>query len=287
MKKLSFSLSLILAFLVVTTSIFAGDKNISAKEFSSLRKANKKLIVVDARKATDYAKRHVMKAINIPYADLNKEGPVAGILKDANELAAYFAKKGISNDSKIVIYDDGSSKYNSRVYWALKYAGATDVSLLHRDMNKWKIARIPMTASKTMVKKGNFVAKANTSILAEMEAVHAASKNGSAILVDVRDVSEYNGTSERSDGHIPGAINIPYTEFLKANGSFKINEEIKALSDKAGLKPEKEIIVYCASSVRASVAYFALTNILGFKNVKAYDGAYNEWISVSGNPISK
>ena len=93
--KIKSIVSLFIAFLLVSTSLFAADKSLSGKEFSKLRKANKKLIVVDARKATDYAKTHIMKAINIPYADLNTKGPVEGMLKDANTLAAYFAKKGL------------------------------------------------------------------------------------------------------------------------------------------------------------------------------------------------
>lgn len=287
MRKIKSTLSLILAFLFVSISVFAAEKSLTGKEFSALRKANKKLVVVDARKASDYAKMHIMKSISIPYADLNNSGPIEGMLKDPAVLAAYFAKKGISNDSKIVIYDDGSSKYNSRVYWALKYIGATDVQLLHKDMNQWKKARIPLTKTTTNVKKGSFTAKVDNSILVELKAVQTASKNASAIIIDVRDVVEYDGTFEKSEGHIPNAINIPYKEVLKANGSFKSKVALEAIAAKHNLSADKEIMVYCVTSVRASVVYFALKNILGYSNVKSFEGAYNEWSADTNNTISK
>jgi thiosulfate/3-mercaptopyruvate sulfurtransferase len=287
MRKIKSTISLILAFLFVSTSMFAAEKSLTGKEFKALRKANKKLVVVDARKASDYAKMHIMKSVSIPYAELNNDGPVAGMLKEPAALAAYFAKKGISNDSKIVIYDDGSSKYNSRVYWALKYAGATDVQLLHKDMNQWKMARIPLTKTATPIKKGSFTVKVDHSISAEMKAVQTASKNASAIIIDVRDAVEYDGSFESSEGHIPSAINIPYKEVLKANGSFKSKVALEQLAAKYNLSADKEIMVYCVTSVRAGVVYFALKNILGYSNVKTFDGAYNEWSADSNNTISK
>lgn len=287
MKKIKITLSVLLAFLFVSASMFAAEKSLTGKEFSALRKANKKLIVIDARKATVYAKMHIMKSINIPYAELNNDDPVEGMLKNSAALTAYFAKKGISNDSKIVIYDDGSSKYNSRVYWALKYVGATDVQLLHKDMNQWKKARIPLTKTTSPVKKGSFTANVDNSILADMKAVQAASKGAGVIIIDVRDAVEYDGSFESSEGHIPNAINIPYKEVLRENGSFRSKVDLTALAAKYNLSADKEIIVYCVTSVRASVVYFALKNILGYTNVKSYEGAYNEWSSDTKNLISK
>lgn len=285
MKKIKLSLTVLLAFLVVTAQLFAAEKCLTGKEFSALKKANKSLIVIDARKATDYAKMHIMKAVNVPHEDLYKDGPVEGLIKDPAALASYFGKKGISNTSTIVIYDDGSSKYNTRVYWVLKYLGAENVQLLHKDMNQWKMARIPLTRSVMPVKKVTFTPNVDKAILTEMPAVKAASKNASAIIIDTRDAVEYDGSFKDSKGHIPGAISIPYKEVLKANDSFKSKAELEALASKYKLAADKEIIVYCITSVRASVVFFALKNILGYSNIKVYDGAYNEWVSNANNPI--
>ncbi len=279
MKKITISLTVLLAFLVITAQSFAAEKCLIGKEFSSLKKSNKNLIVIDARKAADYAKMHIIKSVNIPYADLYKDGLAEGSIKDPAALAAYFGKKGISNTSAIVIYDDGSNKYNSRVYWVLKYMGAENVQLLHKNMNQWKMARIPLTKAVVPAKKAVFTPKVNKAMSAEMSAVKTSSTNVNTILVDTRDAVEYDGSFKGSEGHISGAINIPFKEVLNANGSFKTKAELEDLVSKHGLSADKEIILYCKTRVRASVAYFALKNILEHPNVKVYDGAYNEWVS--------
>ncbi len=279
MKRIKFCLNVLLAFLIVSTQLFAAEKSLIGKEFSAFKKENKDLVVIDARKATDYAKMHIIKSVNVPYKDLYKDGLSAGLIKDPAALAAYFGKKGISNTSAIVIYDDGSNKYNSRVYWVLKYMGAENVQLLHKNMNQWKMARIPLTKAIVPAKKAVFTPKVNKAISAEMSVVKASLTNVNTILVDTRDAVEYDGSYKDSEGHIPGAINIPFKEVLNANGSFKTKAELEALASKYGLTADKEIILYCKTRVRASVAYFALKNILEYPNVKVYDGAYNEWVS--------
>jgi len=283
MKKIKLSLSVLFAFLVVSIQLFAADKCLTGQEFSALKKANKDLVIIDARKDTEYAKMHIMKSVNVPHTELYKAGAIEGLIKDPADLAAYFGEKGISNTSTIVIYDDGSSKYNSRVYWVLKYLGAENVQMLHKDMNQWKMARIPLTKTEVPATKAIFIPKVNKAILAEMPAVKAKT----AILIDARDAVEYDGSFEKSEGHIPGAINIPYKEVLKANGAFKSKEELETLASTYGLAADKEIIIYCITSVRAATIYFALSNILAYSNVKVYDGAYNEWVADSKNTLVK
>ncbi len=283
MKNIKIYLTVLFAFIVVSTQLIAAEKCLTGKEFTALKKENKDLVVIDARKDTEYAKMHIMKSVNIPHTELYKAGAVEGLIKDPADLAAYFGDKGISNSTTIVIYDDGSSKYNSRVYWVLKYLGAENVQLLHKDMNQWKMARIPLTKSVVPAKKVTFTPKVNKAILAEMPAV----KTKTAILIDARDAVEFDGSFEKSEGHIPGSINIPYKEVLKANGSFKSKEELETLASKYGLAADKEIIIYCITSVRAATIFFALNNILEYSNVKVYDGAYNEWISDSNNSLDK
>lgn len=287
MKKIKLSLSVLITFLVLSTQLIAAENCLTGKEFSELKKTNKNLVVVDARKATEYDKMHIMKSVNIPHQDLYKAGAVEGLIKEPADLAAYFGKKGISNTSAIVIYDDGSSKYNTRVYWVLKYMGAENVQILHKDMNQWKMARIPLTKSVVPAKKETFIPKVNKAILADMPAVKASAANANSVLVDARDAVEYDGSFEKSEGHIPGAINIPYKEVLEANGSFKSKAELEALASKYGLTADKEVIIYCMTSVRASVIYFALSNVLGYTNVKVYDGAYNEWVADKTNSLDK
>jgi thiosulfate/3-mercaptopyruvate sulfurtransferase len=109
----------------------------------------------------------------------------------------------------------------------------------------------------------------------------------SALLIDVRPPDEYNGTSIKpeSKGYIPGAKNMEFTQILKENGSLKSKAEIENIAKGVGATADKEIILYCGTSTRTGIVYMAFTTILGYKNVKVYDGAYNEW--VVNNPVEK
>ncbi len=278
MKKIILSLMITL---FIGLNALTAQVTISAKDFAKLQKTNKALVVIDATKAATYAKMHIMKSVNVPYADLNKTGDIAGLIKSPAEIAAYLGKKGITAQSEIVVYDEGSNKYASRVYWVLKYVGAENVKILHKDMNQWKAARLRLTKSATPVKAKTFTAKVNPAHYADMAEVKASLNKADFVLVDCRAANEYDGSIETSKGHLPGALHIEYKDVLKANGAFKSKEALKALADKHGITADKKVVLYCATSVRAAVSHVAFKDILGLENVKVYDGAYNEWVANS------
>lgn len=286
MKKIIKISAVIISFLLVSQAVFAGEVVIAAKDFTKAVKADKSIVVIDANTAENYAKSHVMGAVNVPHKELYKDGEIEGLIKSTDDLAAYFGKKGVSNTSKIIIYDDGSNKYSSRVYWVLKYLGAEDVRLLHKDMDVWKVARVPITRNATKAKTATFSPKVNNSIMAVAADVKGCS--GSCVVVDSRAANEFDGTSEKpvSVGHIKGAINVDYKTFVDDKGAFLPADQLKAAAEKNGLTSDKSIILYCVTSVRAAVTYVALVEILGYTNVKVYDGAYNEW-KAQGNPMEK
>lgn len=273
--KIKLFLSVVISF-VYLTSIGQTDL-ISAKDFMALTKTADNLVIIDAAKESTYKTSHVKGAVNIPHKTLYVEGGVEGVIKSPAELAKIFGRNGISENSKIVIYDDGSQKYSSRVYWILKYIGAKDVKLLHKDMNDWKKVRVPLTRMPAKAKATTFTPTVNKAIYADMAQVKAA--KGKAKVIDARTPEEFNGTSEKpvSPGHIPGAININHKDVLKANEAFKSKAEIEAIAAKNGIKPTDEIILYCKTSVRGAVLFVAFKDILGYNNVKVYDGALEEW----------
>ncbi|RLD32859.1 MAG: hypothetical protein DRI83_10230 [Bacteroidetes bacterium] len=285
MKRTSVSLILAVLFLFIT-QVLTAQVLISAKDFTAEKKKDKTMVVIDANTADNYAKSHVIGAVNVPHKELYTEDKIEGLIQSPQNLAAYFGKKGISNTSNIVIYDDGSNKYSCRVYWVLDYLGAENLRILHKDMDKWKAARVPLTRNKTAAKAATFTANVNSAIIATAADVLGCSAN--CVLVDSRHFSEYDGTSEKpvSAGHIKGAINVEYKEFLDDKGAFKSADELKAVAEKHGLTSGKTIILYCQTSVRATPSFVALKEILGYPNVKVYDGAYNEW-EAQGNAMEK
>lgn len=275
-RILTLAIALILS---VVYGLVAQTDIISAKDFMGLMKENPNLVIIDAGKAKSFDNNHVKCAIHINHLDLyQKDNEIDGLILPPDQLAAFFGEKGISENSEIVIYDDGSQKYNTRIYWILKYLGATDVKLLHQDMTEWGKVRIPLTTAVVTLKPATFTPTLHPEVIADIDLVDKADTDKSIVLIDVRADDEYNGTGSGSTGHIPGAIHIEYKMFLTDTGAFKPEEELRKMVEDLGITPDKEIITYCKTSVRAAPVFVAFKNILGYENVKVYDGAYNEWV---------
>jgi thiosulfate/3-mercaptopyruvate sulfurtransferase len=165
--------------------------------------------------------------------------------------------------------------------------GAENVKILNGELKAWKTGRKPITKTPTKGKSTTFTLNVKSEYLAKMDEVMNATTNASYVIIDARSAEEYLGTdeSELRKGHIPGAINIDYKEMLDAKGMLKSKDALAALFTAKGVSQDKTIIIYCASSVRASIEFFALTSILNYPNVKVYDGAFNEWESLTSNKV--
>lgn len=273
MKKLLYILLSGLLVVLYSSSIFAQGDIITAADFMKMVKTNKNMVIIDASKADTYKKSHIKNAINIPHKTLYNETEIEGLIKDPAALAGIFGSKGVSETNTIVVYDGGSQKYSSRVYWILKYLGAPDVKILQKDMVQFRKSRVPLTPIPGKVKPATFTPNVNASIYADMAMV----KSGNAIVIDARTTEEFDGTSDKSAGHIPGAVNIGYKEVLNTTEGFKNKAEMEKFAATYKLSADKPIIVYCNTGVIAAVIYAGLTNELGWTNVKIYDGAYKEW----------
>ena len=250
---------------------------ISVKEFLKI-KNNPNVVLVSARKASDYAKVHIDGAIHINHKDMYKAEPKS-TLKSPAEMAKILGEKGISNTNTIVLYDNGSGKYSGRMYWILKYLGAKDVKLLNGHMKAWRMARKPVTKNPVKRKATTFNVNLNKSAIANMAQVKKATNSAASVIVDVRSADEYKGIKESKlpKGHIPSAINLEFKKVLTTKSMLKSKEDLQAVFNAAGITKDKEVILYCESSVRAGIVYLALKSALGYPNVKVYDGALFEW----------
>ncbi|MBN2790285.1 MAG: sulfurtransferase [Candidatus Delongbacteria bacterium] len=280
-------IGIIVVLLISVQFVFAGI--ISAKDAAKLSKDGK-AIIVSTKPVADYSKKHIEGAVNIDHAALYNTEGIKSMLKPAAEIAKILGEQGISADKKIIIYDTGSNKAAGRLYWILKYMGAKDVDILDGHIKGWKKARKPITGKATEIEAATFTPAVNSAIYADIEYVKANLKNDKVVIVDVRSADEYNG-KEKDDaninkkGHIEGAVNFDHVNVFKEDGVLKSKDEIIAAAKSAGITADKEIILYCASSVRAGIVFMALTDVAGFKNVKVYDGAYYEWNVGKDNPI--
>ena len=284
MKKI---VGFIIILLISVQFLFSGI--ISVKDAAKLSKKGD-AVIVSARPAKDYSKKHIKDAVHINHADLYKAEGIKSMLKSSEEIAKVFGEKGITTDKKVIIYDTGSNKAAGRLYWILKYMGAKDVDILNGHIKAWKKARKPITKKKTKVEAATFTPAVNNAIYADMAYVKKNLKNDKVVIVDVRSQKEYDAKAKDDKnitrkGHIDGAVHFEFKNVFNEDGTIKSKEEIIKAAKNAGITADKEIILYCASSVRAGIVFMALTDVAGFSNVKVYDGAYYEWNATKDNPI--
>lgn len=274
----------ILCMIIAVQLVFAGV--LSVKEVAKLsRKGN--IIIVSARSHSDYASKHIKGAVNIYHKDLYKSDGIASMLKNTEEIAKIFGENGISIDSKIAIYDNGDNKLAGRLYWIFEYMGVQDVNILNGHVKSWMKGRKPVTKKATKITPVTFNAKVDATKLATMDFVKANLEK--AIFVDARSADEFDGKDDDDqisrEGHIPNAISFEFKNVINDDGTIKSKDEIATALKNVGITADKEIILYCATSVRAGIVYMALTSIMDFPKVRVYDGAYYEWESVAGNPV--
>ncbi|MBO9600298.1 MAG: sulfurtransferase, partial [Cohnella sp.] len=237
-----------------------------------------------------YEEEHIPGAV---YMDLEKDlsAPVEEHggrhpLPDAAELAGLFSKFGISNESRVVAYDDQGGAMASRLWWLLNYLGHTNVFVLDGGFSAWKNAGCPVTAEQKVIIPSSFVATVQHNMLVEVDEVRESLGTGRFVLIDSREAPRYRGEVEPIDpvaGHIPGARNFFWAEGRRADGMWKDADEQRERF--AGLSPDDEIVVYCGSGVTACPNVLALQEA-GFSKVKLYAGSWSDWISYEGNPVA-
>lgn len=205
---------------------------------------------------------------------------------------------GISNDTTVVFYGDKSNWFACYSLWLFQYYGHQKVCIMNGGRLKWQMEGRPLSKEIPSYPKTSYVARQpNKDIRAFRSDVfdHIATK---LPLVDVRSPKEYSGEllhmpnypqeGATRGGHIPGAINIPWaTATNEADSTFKSADELRALYQSQGITPEKEIIAYCRIGERSSHTWFVLTHLLGYPQVKNYDGSWTEWGNLVDAPIEK
>jgi thiosulfate/3-mercaptopyruvate sulfurtransferase len=283
MKKMFIS---ILVFFVLAMTGIAQDLISVADLSAKLKDPN--FVVVSAEVETEYAKVHITDAVNVPYTSLEKKvGAVEGLIISPDEMAKALGAKGVNEKKTIVVYDEGAGKYAGRVYWILKYLGAPNVKILDGGLIAWKAGRKPVTKNPTMAKPATFTPGVDNSIFASMKDVQTAVGNSKIALVDFHEAALFSGKDPKGKGRIVGSVNVDHTTLLDAKGLYKPKAELEKIFSSGGVTSDKTIYVYCSSGARASKGFFALKSILGYPNVKLFDGGLNEWVATPSNKVEK
>ncbi len=213
------------------------------------------------------------------------------------KLEQLLGASGIDNATTVILYGDNNNWFAAWAFWQLKVYGHEGVRLMNGGRKKWiaegreLVTDVPTSPPKTYKAKDP-----DWSIRALLPEAMSASAKRAAQLVDVRSPQEYTGellappglpeTCQRG-GHIPGAKNIPWGKACNDDGTFKSVEDLRALYGGAGITGEQPVIAYCRIGERSSHTWFVLKYLLGYTNVKNYDGSWTEWGNLVAAPVEK
>ncbi len=208
------------------------------------------------------------------------------------------ARAGIANDTTVVFYGDKNNWYACYTFWLFKYYGHADCRIMDGGRQKWTDEGRQLVRDVPSFPRTTYTAQEpDPTIRAFREDVLAMVNAGAPSLVDVRSPQEYTGEvihmlgypqeGAQRGGHVKGARNIPWGRAANPDGTFKTPEELRALYEGEGITPDKSVIAYCRIGERSSHTWFVLKYLLGYEDVRNYDGSWTEWGSMVNVPIER
>jgi len=255
---------------------------------------------VDYDPAANYHLGHLPGAVLFDWRkDIND--PLARDIVSSPAAQALLRTAGVSDDTTLVLYGDFNNWFAAFAFWVFAYYGAKNLKLLNGGRKKWIAEDRPLTKDVVHPPTGQFKTHAgDEKVRAYLDDVRSALPEvtgGKLHLVDVRGPKEFTGEvtappeypteHAQRGGHIPGAKNIPWAQAVKEDGTFKSREELEALYAGKGVGPGAPVITYCRIGERSSHTWFVLKYLLGYPNVRNYDGSWTEWGNLIRTPIEK
>lgn len=256
----------------------------------NLANENVRLVDVSANLGT-YESGHLPGAVFIDWRDelTNPDVSVEGQILTGEQLETLLSERGIANEHTVVFYDDTSNLFATRAYWVLAYYQHKDVRVYDGGSTKWVADGNDLSTEAVSYEATEYTAaEPDPAIRTTAEYVLDNLDNENVVTCDTRSTAEYTGEDARAErgGHIPGAVHLEWTHAVNEDGTFKPVPELAALFYAEGFTPDKEILTYCQTGVRGAHTWFVLSELLGYPNVRNYDGSWAEWGN-SDAPVSQ
>jgi thiosulfate/3-mercaptopyruvate sulfurtransferase len=244
-----------------------------------------------------YVTEHLPGAVNFSWTSQLQDQVRRDIISKG-DFETLLSNAGVTPDTHVILYGDNNNWFAAYGFWVFKYYGHERVSLMDGGIKKWKLENRLMTPQIPSYPSTHYkVINVNTDFRADRDYILARLNKHNFEMVDVRSPAEYSGeiiappgmteTAQRA-GHIPGAINVPWSQAVAEDGTYKSKEELATLyGDKGIMGNGNEIVTYCRIGERSSHTWVVMKYILGYQNVRNYDGSWTEWGNLIGTPIKK
>lgn len=258
---------------------------------------NVRIAEVDYDPKANYNLGHIPNSVLFDWRkDIND--PLNRNIISKHDCSILLQKSGINNDTILVLYGDFNNWFAAFAFWVFEYYGMTNVKIMNGGRKKWLEEDRPISKDTPTFPMGNFKpSEPNPALRAFLNQVRESLNSDQIKRIDVRSPPEFSGEitappeypteHAQRGGHIPGAVNIPWAKAVNDDGTFKSADELTKLYQTVGITPDKEIITYCRIGERSSHTWFVLKHLLGYPDVKNYDGSWTEWGNMIDNPIEK
>jgi thiosulfate/3-mercaptopyruvate sulfurtransferase len=246
------------------------------------------LRIVDCDVVAAYRRAHIPGSV-YPSDTFLKNPDDARFIMTPDQFAAEMQRMGIGDDTFVVAYDAAGTTAG-RMWWCLNYYGHPNVKVLNGGCNQWLLDGRPMTMAEPKVSASSaFTPKANSAMYATAEYIMDRLEKPGVVVLDVRSDGEWDGSNTRGNkrqGHMPGAVHLEWTNNLESDEKkrWKSADELRSMFEAAGVTPDKEIVTVCQGGIRAAQAAFTLS-LLGYENVRNYDGSFRDWGNRDDTPI--
>ena len=258
--------------------------------------ANIRLVEVDVD-TTAYDSGHIPGAVGWNWHQ-DTQDPLRRDIPSQAQFEALLSRSGISTDTTVILYGDNNNWFATYAFWLLKLYGHASVRLMNGGRAKWVAEGLPLNTESASPRQTAYrVRGSEKELRASRDFVQESLARRDRALVDVRSSREYSGEllapesipqeGAQRGGHIPGAANIPWSLAVQENGTFKPSDDLKVIYQGRGITSDKEVIAYCRIGERSSHTWFVLKYLLGYPQVRNYDGSWTEWGSTIGVPIEK